>query len=444
MRRPSVIKPSGFLKLLPSLLMDPLPALLDLTRNRGDVINFHLGKTQKLILVNDPAVIRHILKNNNENYKRSKAIAPLRSLLGNGIFMSEDVLWQKMQTLLKPAFYEEQVKHYHLVVRHETEVLLQQWKISSERNSPVNVEQELHILMLKILLKTLFLKNFQPDCHVILSSLYAVLKKADFRNQKLKYAEKKVRSFLGFKTDQSFPDINLVFLQDLSEGIVAAGEKEPELCGSILTILIKAMGEGIIDRKQAKDEILNLIFAGFDTTAAGLTWTLKLLADHQDIQKKLRQEVLQHDGDAGNYSVNMDYTSMVIQEAMRLYPPVWSFLRVAEKDDCAAGYDIPAGSHILVCIYTLHRHRDLWERPDDFYPEHFAKESAKGKAFVYIPFGHGKRMCIGKPMAMMEMQLILPALISRFRYEHAGSGKYKVVPGIIIKSSRPMMMWVRD
>jgi cytochrome P450 len=131
---------------------------------------------------------------------------------------------------------------------------------------------------------------------------------------------------------------------------------------------------------------------------------------------------------------------MIIQESMRLFPPVWSFHRVSINEDKLGDFIIPANSYLMICPYALHRHLELWEKPNEFYPEHFKQGNFQGKAFTYIPFGQGKRMCIGKPLAMAELQLIFTMFMSELNFELASNKEPIIVPGIIIKSKKPLLM----
>ena len=211
----------------------------------------------------------------------------------------------------------------------------------------------------------------------------------------------------------------------------------------VLEILENACAEGKISDKQVMDEIKNFIFAGFDTTASALTWSLYCVTQNSTQTAKLRQEILEVLG--GNlpqmeHLAHMPFTKMFLQESMRLYPPVYALLRVSLEEDEVNGYFVPRKSWVAINIYSLHRHPDFWENPEVFDPLRFNSENFKGKAFAYIPFGQGKRACIGKPLAMAELQIILPILLQNFNFKLLGNQQPIIRPDIIIKAKNPLLM----
>ncbi len=431
-----------FLKWIPGLLKNPLPTIIKITNKYGDLVQFNLTNSQKLILVNHPNYIKHILKDNQENYSRRKAIKPLEPFLGEGLFMSEGKLWEQMHQLVKPSFHDEQIKNYYSCIKTETTQFINSWK-SKPIGSLVDVELEINILMLKILIKTQLSNSTEIDFIEIIKCLRILLSTASFANQKIDYAKTKLSKFIGVKfkedkkTKQALNRLNEIILS-----IRNNAKEKPESIGFVLNILEQAKEKNIITDQQVRDEMMNFIFAGFDTTASALTWTLYCIAKHKNYQKSIQEEVkLQaSSGLSLDEIAQTDSVKMIIQESMRLFPPVWSFHRVSINEDKLGDFIIPANSYLMICPYALHRHSELWEKPNEFYPEHFKQGNFQGKAFTYIPFGQGKRMCIGKPLAMAELQLIFTMFMSELNFELASNKEPIIVPGIIIKSKKPLLM----
>jgi cytochrome P450 len=166
---------------------------------------------------------------------------------------------------------------------------------------------------------------------------------------------------------------------------------------------------------------MTLLLAGHETTATALTWTWYLLSKHPDAACKLRvelDEVLGRRVPTVEDLPALEFTRRVIQESMRLYPPVWIISRTAIEEDEIGGYPIPAGSVVLVSQYAMHRHPDFWENPERFDPDRFLPERSRGRhPYAYFPFGGGPRLCIGADLAMLETQLILVTLAQRFQLE---------------------------
>lgn len=175
---------------------------------------------------------------------------------------------------------------------------------------------------------------------------------------------------------------------------------------------------------ELRDNMLAFIVAGHETTALALSWALYLLAIDPASQDRARCEAKAAIG-AGpaeaTHLPQLGFTGQVLEEAMRLYPPAAFLARIALEPDRLCGRPIMAGDILMLPIYTLHRHRMLWDDPDAFIPDRFAPEAAKNRhRYQYLPFGAGPRICIGMGFAMMEAKLILATLLARWRFSATG------------------------
>jgi cytochrome P450 len=164
---------------------------------------------------------------------------------------------------------------------------------------------------------------------------------------------------------------------------------------------------------------VTLLLAGHETTASTLGWTFYLLDRNPRVLERLREEAVGVLGDRTPTFEDLHgltYTSMVIQEAMRLYPPVWILTRVAQAQDEIGGFGVPAGADVMVCPYTLHRHPGFWEAPERFDPERFKTDHPKTRPqYAYIPFGAGPRFCVGNHLGMMEATIVLAMVVRELR-----------------------------
>ncbi|CAN0593354.1 unnamed protein product, partial [Laminaria digitata] len=163
--------------------------------------------------------------------------------------------------------------------------------------------------------------------------------------------------------------------------------------------------------EQLRDELVTLALAGHETTATALSWTWLLLSQHPDVARRARQEVLRVAEDQPiNFSMlgQLQEVDRIVQESMRLYPPVWGLEREVRGDDQIAGQTAPKGDIVLMCQYSMHRDPRFWSNPEGFDPDRFLPERTQARPrFSYFPFGGGARICIGKAFAMMEAKLIL-------------------------------------
>jgi len=171
--------------------------------------------------------------------------------------------------------------------------------------------------------------------------------------------------------------------------------------------------------QEVRDHVITIFMAGHETTAMAMTWTWYLLSQHQAEESKLYAELEAALGGRAPNSEDLSkliYTRMVIEESMRLYPPVHTIAREALADDILAGRHVPKGSTVLIAPWVLHRHRQLWQNPGRFDPERFSPEqSAIRRRFSYLPFGGGRRICIGAGFATAEATILLATIAQRYR-----------------------------
>ena len=205
-------------------------------------------------------------------------------------------------------------------------------------------------------------------------------------------------------------------------GFIAARRAAQALPVDLLSLLLAARdeetGEAMTDT-QLRDEVLTFFAAGHETTALALTWTLYLLSRHPDIERTLHDEVDRVPGDGETTFADVEalsYTRMVIEEAMRLFPPVYSLSRTALADDEVGGHRIRAGSVVNISPYVTHRNPRLWRDPLRFDPERFTPDRVKERhRYAYLPFGGGPRICVGRGFAMAEACLVLATIARAYR-----------------------------
>src|SRR5205807_1240541 len=178
------------------------------------------------------------------------------------------------------------------------------------------------------------------------------------------------------------------------------------------------------DQQQVLDEVKQYIWAGTETTAITLAWALYLTARHPEVAERVGREAAEVYGDREPQSADylkLSYTRQVIQETMRMYPPIWSLARTAEAADRIGDCDVEAGDTIVLCTYVAHHDPRYWPEPERFDPERFNAERAKGRApYSYLPFGGGRRACIGGAMSQVENVLALSLLLRDFELEYVG------------------------
>jgi cytochrome P450 len=190
----------------------------------------------------------------------------------------------------------------------------------------------------------------------------------------------------------------------------------------LLSRLIAARDEHTgtgMSSQEVRDHVITIFLAGHETTAMAMTWTWFLLSQHPAEEAKLHAEL---DAVLGGRAPTHDdlgkliYSRMVIEESMRIYPPVHTIARRANAEDTLLGRRVPKGSTVMIVPWLLHRHAKLWENPGKFDPERFSSEGSAARArFSYLPFGGGKRICIGAAFALAEATILLATIAQRYR-----------------------------
>jgi enediyne biosynthesis protein E7 len=236
-------------------------------------------------------------------------------------------------------------------------------------------------------------------------------------------------------------------LHAIVDEIIRRRRAQEEQRSDLLAVLLEARdaesGKGMSDQ-QARDEILTLLLAGHETTANALSWIFYLLAQHPEAVTTLRKEyrdVLGGRPPRLDDLPQLPRTRMVVEEAMRLYPPAWAVGRHALGTDEIGGYTIPKGAYVVLAQYVTHRHPAFWPDPDTFDPERFSEErSAERRRYAYFPFGGGPRLCIGNQFALMEAQLILATILARHEVRLAPTAHVVPEPLITLRPGGALLM----
>jgi cytochrome P450 len=211
---------------------------------------------------------------------------------------------------------------------------------------------------------------------------------------------------------------------------------------------------GVMSDKQVRDEVMTIFIAGHETTANALTWTLYLLSQNPDVENRLHEEldsVLSTDSNGDSDRIKrvvttddmskLRYTENVFRESMRLYPPVWTIGRYVENDYPVGGYNVPAGSSILMSQYVMHHDSRYYKEPEAFNPDRWTEEFRTHlPRFSYFPFGGGIRGCIGESFAWMEGVLVLATIAQKWEMRKLPSQRVKLDPAITLRPKYGMKM----
>lgn len=405
------------------LVRDPLSALTRTHRELGDAVCFRVGPF-RFISVADPELAQHVLVRNHRNYVKSRNYEGLRLVLGNGLVTSEGEHWRRQRKLAQPAFHRQRLAALAEVMAACVEERLQAWDERTLRGpATVDVHQEMMQLTLRIVGRTLFGTDLGTDLGELGPAITTALHKAN------DFAESLLRLPLWLPTPS-----NLRFgrAKRVLDGIVhhiieerrrsaQAGDAQRD---DVLGMLMAATDESGTERmsdEDLRDEVMTLFLAGHETIATAMSWTWMLLHQHPDVAARVRDEaatVLGGRAPGLHDLPRLTYTSQVLDEAMRLYPPAWIMERAALEEDRLGPWRVPPRAIVAVSPWVLHRHPALWPEPSRFDPDRFAPERAEGRhKHAYLPFGAGPRICIGNAFALMEAKIILATMIQRYAVE---------------------------
>ncbi|NMO14163.1 cytochrome P450 [Pyxidicoccus fallax] len=411
--------PRGHLLLgvLPEARRDVLGLLTRVRREYGDVARYRVGPTTSH-LISHPDGVRHVLQEHVKNYTKDHFSYRLVSrVAGNGLLTSQGSFWLRQRRLAQPAFHRQRIAAMAEEMTRATARMLEGWDASAARGEPVVMVEEMMRLTLSIVGAALFGTSVGDKAEVV-GSAFNVLSEQTvtrFRTMRL------LPPVLPTRYDREFRAASRA-LRGAVMDIIAERRQRNEDRGDLLSMFMLARdeetGETMTD-EQLRDEVLTMLVAGHETTSTAMSWVWALLDQHPHVEAKLHAELdavlegrLPTAADVGRLA----YTRMVVEEAMRLYPPAYIFSRAVKEDDVIGGFRIPGGTTVDISPYVTHRHPDFWERPEEFIPERFSPEaSAQRPRYAYFPFSGGPRQCIGNGFAIMEAQLILATVAQRFR-----------------------------
>jgi cytochrome P450 len=419
---------------LPEFAEDPL-GFLQQASTYGDWVPLQLGD-MPACLVSDPAAIEAILKDRS-HFIKAKDLKMLHGLIGNGLVVSEGSFWQRQRRLVQPMFHHQRIANYGQIMVDFTQRHLADWQVGDRRD----FHHEMMRLTLDIVMKTIFDRELADDTAHRITEAFEV---------SLAWFEAQYTANLGGgdcdpELDRRYGEA-IALLDESIDAMIqsrrsnAAAQDEPgnDLLSWLMAVEDADDGSRMSDR-QLRDEAATLILAGHETTANTLTFAALLLAQHPAVRAKLTAElqtVLAGRTPTIADLPHLPYTTMVIQEAMRLYPPVTDLTREAIADCEILGHAIPAGCTLIMSQWVMHHNDRYFDRPEAFEPERWQNDLEKHlPRGVYFPFGDGPRICIGKSFAQMEAVLILATIAQSFQWELLCDQPIQLQPSLTL---RPM------
>jgi cytochrome P450 len=427
---------------MPDLLGDPLAAYLRARRDLGDVVRFRAGPPglrRDIYAVFSAEGVQQVLATEAANFRKDNVIyEELRQALGNGLLTSQDEDYRRQRRLIQPLFTRRRVEGYATAVTSEAAALAARWRETP--GGAVELVEEMHGYALRVVGRVLFGSDVEQTIEVVRDSLPMLNERARARalspvklprhwptpaNRRAARAQAGLYALcdaiISRRTDGREHD---------GRGHTPGSEPGPEDgAEDLLTLLIRAHNaeDGSLTRAELREQVLVFFLAGHDTTATALTFALHLLARHPAEQRRVHDELDRVLPD-GRTPVAADLAAlprltMVLKEAMRLFPPSPAVSRRAVAETVIGGRRIPAGASVLVSQWVAHRHPAYWEDPERFDPERFTPQAEEGRPrYAYFPFGGGPRACIGRHFSTLHSVLSLATLLRAYDIEDASDG----------------------
>jgi cytochrome P450 len=375
-------------------------------------------------LINKPEYIEHVLLTHQRNYRKSDFLRSiLGPLLGEGLLISEGEFWRRQRRIAAPAFHAKRVADLVTPITSCTEATLERW---CAMTGPFDIAAEMLALTLDIVARTMFSTDVGAEIASLrrLTDVVVALRPSTLDLLGLPQWIRRPQTAAYRRAIAEFEALVARLLAERR----ADGRDRGDLLSMLLAARDPETGEGMSD-KQLRDEILTILLAGHETVANALTWTWYLLARSPQAEARLHEELDRVlGGRAPRFAdlAELEWTRMVIEEAMRLFPPAHTITRTAIGEDCIGGVRVPAGASITISTYVTHRNPNLWSEPERFDPERFAPDAvARRHRFAYLPFGGGPRICIGNGLALAEAKAILATIAQRYRV--------RLVPGHVVE-----------
>lgn len=385
-----------------------------LAQTYGDVVRWRGVLT--LYTINNPDYVRQILTQGYPRFiKDTIDYRVIAQSLGNGLVTSEGELWRSQRQLIQPVFTNRNVYGFDTVINAMTAQLVQRWENQRAEES-IWLDREMGHVAFQIVSRALF----GADIDHYSKQIVEILKVINVNSQSLG-AMLRLLPWLPVPGNRHFQRMRDQ-LDRIVHELIAHRRKQGVGDNDMLDRLLAARdaetGEGMSET-QLRDEIVTLLLAGHETTGTAIAWTMYLLSQHPQVEAQLVAELGSTLSGAPATSadlIRLPYLKQVMQESLRLYPPIWAIARQNTEQIELGGYRIPAGSYLVMPIYSLHRHPEYWPDAEQFDPDRFAPQrEASRHSYCYLPFSAGPRTCIGANMAMLEIQLVLAQVLQRFR-----------------------------
>ncbi|XP_068664568.1 protein LUTEIN DEFICIENT 5, chloroplastic-like [Aristolochia californica] len=435
--------------------------LYELYLTYGGIFRLTFGP-KSFLIVSDPSIARHILRDNSKAYSKGILAEILEFVMGKGLIPADGEIWRVRRRAIVPALHQKYVAAMIGLFGEASARLCQKLDAAASDGEDVEMESLFSRLTLDVIGKAVFNYDFDSLTNDtgIVEAVYTVLREAEDRSvspiptweipiwKDISPRQKKVSAALKLINDILDDLIAICKRMVEEEELQFSEEYMNDQDPSILHFLV-ASGDDV-SSKQLRDDLMTMLIAGHETSAAVLTWTFYLLTKEPRVLSKLQDEVDSVLGDRFptiDDMKNLKYTARVINESLRLHPQPPVLIRRSLEDDILGEYPIKRGEDIFISVWNLHRSPTHWIEADKFNPERWPLDGPNpnetNQNFSYLPFGGGPRKCVGDMFATFETVVTLAMLVRRFNFQMApGAPPVNMTTGATIHTTEGLNMTV--
>jgi cytochrome P450 len=397
----------------------------------SDIAKMRIGRRQSFT-IKHPDYVDHVLHEAAGKYHKSIEYELLRAVLGLNLFTDEDESWRRHRMMLNPTMSKRHVRGMVDLMIDPIEAYVDAFDDGRERID-VEMSSAMVGLTMDVVGAALFGHRFGEVGQKMTKVVTTGLRSAEVATRLLMVVAPPVWGMRAFAKALHHapyvpPPLNALqwvmrTVDDVVWELIDERRAQPSDTDDLLNLLLSTRDEDgeLLPLKRVRDEVTTFMLAGHETTANALSWMWYLLALNPDARDRMLaeiDEVLENRRPTVEDIPNLPWTTACFQEAMRFYPPAWVIPRVCVEDDEIDGHRIPKGSTVIVPIHAIHHDERFWPDPEVYDPSRFLPENARGRPRSnYLPFGGGRRICIGTSFALMETTLITAMLSQRFVYD---------------------------
>jgi cytochrome P450 len=407
----------------------------------GDTFWIRIGGLKEAMVTIDPAVIQHVLKTNAENYQKSEIqVQRMGHFLGKGLLTTHGEAWRTQRRLIQTGFDRKQLDALSSIMQDSLAESLRDFD-KQIRRGPVDIYPHLMKITFAMVARSLFGARLKDEDIDLVSHTICTVQEFIVRQTLQPYlnpwfavsGELRRHEHMRTRADA-------VLLE-----YIRKRRNEPPGHDLLQTLMDARYSDG----KGMSDELIlsesmQLLVAGHETSSNALSWLFYLLSSRPDCLEKVRREFDSVLGDAPITYADVpkfEFTTQVIMEALRLYPPFWMVDRMAVADDRVGDVAIPRGSMVIVYVYGAHHAPRYWQNPENFDTERFTKENDKMRTpFTFLPFGAGPRGCIGGNYAMLQILMILSDLLRKYDFQLTPGQTIEARPMVILRPNHGIRM----